>query len=243
MSRHLSHILTAISAALLLSFSGMLTGCRSSKGAAAHRPASSASKPHKKSEYDAMRRELSALKFDNKLIDNLITEAGRWIGTPYRYGGAERSGADCSGFVMKVFDRSLGEKLPRSSREQRDYCRKINRGELLPGDLLFFATGSNRNRVSHVGLYIGNNEIIHASTSRGVIVSDLRSKYWREHYHSSGRPVCIQRIYTAAVNPANMLREQQAMPEMTTSATPEPDTELDEIITQQCDSIFNGFFD
>lgn len=242
MSRHLSHILTAISTVLLLSFSGMLTGCRSSKGAAAHRPASSTSGPGKKVDYDDMKRQLSTLKFDNTLIDNLIAEAGKWIGTPYRYGGEERSGADCSGFVMKVFDRSLGEKLPRSSREQRDYCHKINRGELLPGDLLFFATGSNRNRVSHVGLYIGNDEIIHASTSRGVIVSDLRSKYWREHYHSSGRPVCIQRIYATAVNPATMLQTSQPTvtpsPEIT-----EPDIELDEIITQQCDSIFNGFFD
>ncbi len=240
MSSRLSHILTAISAALLLSFAGMVTGCHSSRGTSSRKPSATVHKPDRRPDYDGMRRELSRLKFDNSAIESLIAEAGKWIGTPYRFGGEERSGTDCSGFVMKLFDSILGEKLPRSSREQRDYCSTVKRGEVMPGDLLFFATGSNRDRISHVGLYIGNDEIIHASSSRGVVVSDLKSKYWREHYHSSGRPVCIQRIYAAAVNPATMLREPAPAAPV---YIPEPDVELDEIISQQCDSIFSGFFD
>lgn len=240
MSRRLSHILTAVSAAMLLCFAGMVTGCHSSKGATSRKHASSVSKPERRPDYEGMKRELSQLKFDNSAIENLIAEAGKWIGTPYRFGGEELSGADCSGFVMKLFESILGEKLPRSSREQRDYCSTVNRGEVMPGDLLFFATGNDRDRISHVGLYIGNDEIIHASSSRGVVISDLRSKYWREHYHSSGRPVCIQRIYAAAVNPATMLREPSAAAPV---YMPEPEIELEDIISQQCDSIFSGFFD
>lgn len=117
----------------------------------------------------------------------VVAEARRWLGVKYRYGGESHSGTDCSGMVMKVFEKSCGKKLPRDSRSQQEFCRKINKNELIAGDLVFFSSKAGGSRVSHVGIYIGHYEFIHASTSKGVIVSSLDEPYYTRHYHSAGR--------------------------------------------------------
>lgn len=117
----------------------------------------------------------------------LVKEAKKWLGTRYCYGGHSRSGTDCSGMVMEVYKKVCDVKLPRSSREQRDFCKSIRRDDLRRGDLVFFSTGKSKSSVSHVGLYIGDGEIIHASSSRGVMVSRLDERYFQRTYHSSGR--------------------------------------------------------
>lgn len=114
----------------------------------------------------------------------LIQQARRWLGTPYRYGGNERSGVDCSGLTCRVFADGLGIRLPRTSAQQRDYCRRIDRADLEPGDLVFFRNGG---KINHVGLYIGAGRMIHASSSRGVIETDLSDTYWARRYYTSGR--------------------------------------------------------
>ncbi|WP_290089870.1 NlpC/P60 family protein [Paramuribaculum intestinale] len=121
---------------------------------------------------------------------SLLEEARRWMGTSYRYGGSTRSGVDCSGLTSQIFVNALQIKLPRSSAQQSEYCRRIDRSELMEGDLVFFRTGSKG--VSHVGMYVGDGRIIHSSTSRGVIVSSLDESYYRRTYHSSGR---VERYY------------------------------------------------
>lgn len=118
----------------------------------------------------------------------LITEARRWIGTPYRYGGQALSGTDCSGFVMMVYDSAYGLKLPRTSAQMREYAIPIAEKDLRPGDLVFFCT-SGGSRVNHVGLYIGSGKMIHASLSKGVTESSLDEKYYRQRFHSAGRVV------------------------------------------------------
>ena len=119
--------------------------------------------------------------------DVLLAEAYTWVGTPYRYGGQSRSGADCSGFVLQVYLNALQIKLPRSSSAQAEYCRNVKRSDLRPGDLVFFSIGKKKGGVNHVGLYVGNNMMLHASGSRGVMVSSLDEPYFRRHYHSAGR--------------------------------------------------------
>lgn len=119
----------------------------------------------------------------------LMAEADTWLGTPYRYGAAERGrGADCSGFVMAAYANALALKLPRSSREQMEWCAPVKGGvkKAVPGDLVFFATGK-KNKVSHVGIYLGNGQVVHASTSKGVIISRLDDDYYTRTYHSTGR--------------------------------------------------------
>lgn len=137
---------------------------------------------------------------DSKIADKLVKEARHWIGTPYRYGQKSRKGTDCSGFVMTVFSDVAGVDLPRSSAEQCSYCFEIPRKKLQAGDLVFFTSSTRGGKVTHVGLYIGDGKMIHASTSRGVIESGLDEKYYASHYHSSGR---VQPITIAATGGKN----------------------------------------
>lgn len=116
----------------------------------------------------------------------LLKEARAWLGTPYKYGGTDKGGVDCSGLVMSVYNSALAIKMPRNSKAQSDYCTPTPKDNLVPGDLLFFATGGGKN-VSHVGIFIGDNRMIHSSTSKGVIVSDINADYYIRTFAGSGR--------------------------------------------------------
>ena len=116
----------------------------------------------------------------------VVNEARRWLGTPYRYGGHDRGGTDCSGMVMEVYLEATGMKLPRTVAEQSQWCRRCDMGKTRPGDLVFFR-GRRRGKTEHVGIYVGDGQFIHSSTSRGVIVSRMDEPYWQSHYEHSGR--------------------------------------------------------
>lgn len=154
--------------------------------------------PVRKVDYKEMKSDVESRHYDTQQIGALVAEAARWLGVPYKYAGNDKKGVDCSGLTSQVFLKTFNVKMPRSSREQQQWCTNIKKENLQPGDLVFFATGSNRNRVSHVGLYIGNGDIIHASSSRGVIISNLTENYYLKRYHSSGRPDVIHQIYASA---------------------------------------------
>lgn len=154
--------------------------------------------PVRKVDYKEMKSDVESRHYDTQQIGALVAEAARWLGVPYKYAGNDKKGVDCSGLTSQVFLKTFNVKMPRSSREQQQWCINIRKENLQPGDLVFFATGSNRNRVSHVGLYIGNGDIIHASSSRGVIISNLTENYYLKRYHSSGRPDVIHQIYASA---------------------------------------------
>lgn len=142
------------------------------------------------SDYESVSKEDAKLTKDEKA---LIKEAKSWIGTKYKYGGESRSGTDCSGFVMQVYKAVYDFKLPRTSRDQHAFCKKIDKKDLKVGDLVFFATGKSSSRVSHVGLYIGNGEFIHASSSKGVIITDLNKNYYVRTFVSAGRVEGVKR--------------------------------------------------
>jgi cell wall-associated NlpC family hydrolase len=113
-------------------------------------------------------------------------EARRHLGVPYKLGGANPRGFDCSGLTYYVYSR-LGLELPRSSAEQATVGRKIRRNHLRAGDLVFFTTGRGR-AVTHVGLYLGGRKFIHApGQGKTVIVSQLDSDYYSRNYHSARR--------------------------------------------------------
>jgi cell wall-associated NlpC family hydrolase len=106
----------------------------------------------------------------------LITTAKKYLGVPYQWGGESPStGFDCSGFVQYVFAR-YGITLPRVSRAQSTIGTPINFTDLQPGDLIFFSMESNR-IVNHVGIYIGNDQFINASCSKGVTIYPI-GPYW-----------------------------------------------------------------
>lgn len=113
--------------------------------------------------------------------------AKNYIGTPYVYGGRSPSGFDCSGLTSYVYQRH-GVKLPRSSTSQAKVGRKIQKGRLKPGDLVFFAQNGRRGQVNHVGIYIGDGKFIHApSTGKKVSIAKLNDNYFKKNYHSARR--------------------------------------------------------
>jgi cell wall-associated NlpC family hydrolase len=107
-----------------------------------------------------------------------------WMGTPYRYGGSSRSGTDCSGFVMRVMKAWKDIDLPHSTREGWKMGKRISRGSLEPGDVVYFGSWSG---VSHSGIYVGNNHFVHASSSKGVIRTSLDNSYWKPKYKGARR--------------------------------------------------------
>jgi len=107
------------------------------------------------------------------------------LGAPYRFGGSSAKGIDCSGFVQQVF-KELHFNLPRSAREQYRLGDEVATGDLQTGDLLFFRTYAKY--PSHVGIYLGNNKMLHASVrSRRVVVSNIGSAYFRSRYIGARR--------------------------------------------------------
>lgn len=123
----------------------------------------------------------------NEYSAELVKEARKWLGTKYKYAGENRKGTDCSGMVMSIYRDVAGIRLPRSSREQQSFCQSVKVADLTPGDLIFFSGTSRGSNVSHVGMYIGDGDFIHASLSKGVIVSNLNESYYSRHFHSAGR--------------------------------------------------------
>lgn len=108
-------------------------------------------------------------KTESSLIQLILDEADSFIGTPYIYGGTTRMGFDCSGYVMTVYS-AVGILLPRTAKEQYEFTSRISKNEIKPSDLVFF---SEKSVVSHVGIYVGNDTFIHASSSNGVVYESL----------------------------------------------------------------------
>ncbi|MTI21437.1 NlpC/P60 family protein, partial [Fulvivirga sp. RKSG066] len=124
-------------------------------------------------------------------IDKVINTAKGYIGTPYKWGGTSRSGIDCSGLLCNSF-RIANYNLPRTSDAQSKIGKKVKKNKLQPGDLVFFATGKKRRKVTHVGLVTevkgGKVKFIHSSSSLGVVISDMDVKYYRKRFRMGRRP-------------------------------------------------------
>lgn len=124
----------------------------------------------------------------NKLHRQLSRHYEYWKRTPYKLGGTSRRGIDCSGFVQVTYREVFDKTIPRSTELQGKAGHSVSRKNLKLGDLVFFRTGR---RQRHVGIFIGNNQFMHASTSRGVMLSKLNSPYWKKHYWKAKRIINI----------------------------------------------------
>lgn len=125
-----------------------------------------------------------------KQVDQVISTAKTYMGTPYKYGGTTRSGMDCSALTIHAF-QSINLSLPRSAEDQSGVGEKIKQKDLQPGDLVFFATGKRRRQITHVGLVTDVNrkdvKFIHASTSLGVIENYLSMDYYSKRFRGARR--------------------------------------------------------
>lgn len=110
----------------------------------------------------------------NKSLYHFIVD---WYGTPYKFGGNNQNGIDCSGFTNILFNEIYNIQLPRISRDIAEKVKRKYTKDLKEGDLVFFSFG-NSGVVNHVGVYLHNNHFVHASTSRGVIISNLSEPYY-----------------------------------------------------------------
>ncbi len=155
---------------ILITFGFMLQSCGTSRKA----------KKNHTTTYSA-----KAVKGDARVV---LKQANKFIGTQYKYGGADKKGMDCSGLVWVSFNKA-GLEIPRISHEQAEFGKQIKLSKVRPGDVLFFNTSGNK--ISHVGIvdHIKNNEIffIHSSSSKGVIISSLENTYWKKRFVKAQR--------------------------------------------------------
>ena len=115
-------------------------------------------------------------------------EADRWLGVKYRKGGTDRTGINCPGLTSRMYLAVAGVALPRTSQEQSRYGKPVSRKDLQAGDLIFFRSLKGHS-LEHVGVYLGDTRFVHASPSKGVVVSSLLQDYYTKRYHSARRVV------------------------------------------------------
>ena len=128
----------------------------------------------------AANRDMSDIEIEKRLRQ----EYRSWEGTQHRLGGSGRRGIDCSGFVRAVYKDVFNIDLPRSTRLQVKQGKTVSYKNLRVGDLVFFRPPSYPR---HVGIYLGGSEFVHASKSKGVILSKIDKVYWGKYYWTARR--------------------------------------------------------
>lgn len=143
------------------------------------------------------------LNIDPAYLNNiaLLATLDDWFGTRYVYGGTTKRGIDCSAFTREMYRGAYNIELPRTAREQYATVRKISAVDLKEGDLVFFNTTGG---VSHVGIYLSNNKFAHASSKKGVTISDLYESFYLNRFIGAGRlqekEEPVEAIYSKLLN-------------------------------------------
>ncbi len=122
----------------------------------------------------------------NSTRDILLREFRSWEGTPHKMGGNSKKGIDCSGFAHYMYEKLFNINVPRSTKLFLKAGHRIKKSNLRPGDIVIFSPPTYPR---HVGIYVGDNKFIHASTTRGVMMSDLNNPYWLKYYLMSRRVI------------------------------------------------------
>lgn len=147
---------------IVFAFFGLLSGCSQS--------------PQREVRNDVTLQQSAALWDKNDQLQAFFLD---WQGTPYRFGGESKLGIDCSAFVQKAFIYAFNHALPRTTLAQVEHSVAVDWQQKQRGDLLFFKTAPSQ---YHVGIYLSGKQFMHASTSKGVIVSRLDNPYWASRF-------------------------------------------------------------
>jgi len=137
----------------------------------------------------------------------LLDHFNEWQGVPYQLGGLSKKGIDCSGFTQLTYARLFDFSLPRTTDAQSNTGHAISAKQLATGDLVFFRTGW---RQRHVGIYLQDQVFLHASTSRGVILSRMDNPYWQKHFWKAVRPTAELQL-SAQAYPVTDPRSQSSL--------------------------------
>jgi len=123
-------------------------------------------------------------KHDTPIVKKLYGHYNEWRGVKYRDGGMSKKGVDCSAYVHLAYRQKLNKKIPRSTELLSKSGKIVKANKLRPGDVVFFKTGW---KARHVGIYVGKGKFMHASSSRGVMISKLSNPYWVDAYWMARR--------------------------------------------------------
>lgn len=123
--------------------------------------------------------DLPAASNTSPTVHKLHEQYSRWKGVRYKEGGMTKNGIDCSGYVFLTYKNKFNKNIPRTTELLSRYGREIQPSQIRPGDLVFFKTGW---KTRHVGIYINDGKFMHASSSRGVMISSLNNPYWSDAF-------------------------------------------------------------
>lgn len=121
---------------------------------------------------------------DSEIVTLLYDQYNNWRGVRYREGGLSKNGVDCSGYVHLTYKQRLNRTIPRSTELLAKSGSEVSSLKMRPGDLVFFKTGWKTN---HVGIYLKNGKFMHASSSRGVMISEIHNPYWSDAFWMARR--------------------------------------------------------
>lgn len=108
-----------------------------------------------------------------------------WYGVPYKYGGKDKKGIDCSNFTSTLYKNIYHKALTGSSSSIFTQCKEVPKKDLKEGDLVFFKI--EKDDISHIGIYLQNNKFVHATTKKGVMINDLDEAYYKKYFYKAGR--------------------------------------------------------
>ncbi len=169
MNKHLS--------LLIFILIGLISACKTAK-------TTSTSIPKISNKQEDTIPEKYKIPFDIKTNEKLYKACNYWLKTPYKFGGTTKTGVDCSGLTAAIYKEAFGLKLPRTTNDIYNLITPKPIAKLSEGDLVFFNYADKAN--SHVGIYLGNQKFIHASTSKGVIIGNLNDSYNKKYFSTGG---------------------------------------------------------
>ena len=173
--------MTRTHSAIFLVLVFLLYSCGSSKKAVIS-VTSNKAKPAKIKETYAAKLGVDKAEIDNVALYEFIND---WYGVPYQYGGKSKKGVDCSGFATLLFENVYRKNIGGTAESIYEQCKTISEAKLREGDLVFFKIDSKK--ITHIGVYLQNNKFVHASTKKGIMISDMGEEYFKKYYYKSGR--------------------------------------------------------